>query len=818
MNVSGTWRQITEGFINVAGAWQRFLFSVLQIESQVTITQATDATTKLITLTGRNYYWSPGPPALTYKFQRSSDNANWTDMSSGTAINPASGSSNTYTDVINLNEYVKNSINYYRFQVNATYGIITGSSTSTVTSFQAPTNITVTVGTINSQTQIPISWTTSTGANRYLVYYSTDDITYTLWAGTASTSATVNGLNPGTLYYIKVLPITGTTDDNVGYSGNFSNRVDGTTLSNVLSDFTIISVTKGFPNQTNGTRTVSASWNSSTNAVRYEILLQKSDDGGATWSAASQYLTSTTSRAIAYSQSAFHTTGTTTTITGVLYSAYYRFSVRAVNSSEITKNATNAPFEATGTAPGAPTSITTTPSSTSVSVGYTATTSPGSNSLAGVQYSLDNSTFSPGVEASNPFTISSLTSSTNYTVYLRSINADGLVSSSSSKTFTTTAAAPGPPTNLTRSAGNGGSKTFSWGAPTSGGAVTKYQYNVDNGGWTDVTPTNTNTSQDVTGLSYTTAHTFQVRAVNGTGNSAAVSTGSFTVPRIATGPSASSITQTSATISWTSNNQESYSLAIPGAPSTPYTGSTAVSRAISSLTAGTNYTPTLTITSSTNDTATTDGSQFTTTAAVSTPTNTSSPTLTGTAQVGQVLTFGVGSWSGSPTSYSLQLYRGTQFVNRTETQLKDAGNVTSSTYTVTQADYDSTEDYIKVFASATNAGGTSLYIGGTEIGPITAAATVSAPVLSSLTGNNTLALGGTFSWSYTNSPTGYSVFCTGPSGTVYSTNNFYTYSGTSFRPGYDGTGWQGSGTYTIYVSATNAGGSSVVSSFSQFMN
>jgi len=53
---------------------------------------------------------------------------------------------------------------------------------------------------------------------------------------------------------------------------------------------------------------------------------------------------------------------------------------------------------------------------------------------------------------------------------------------------------------------------------------------------------------------------------------------------------------------------------------------------------------------------------------------------------------------------------------------------------------------------------------------------------------------------------------------VYTTNNAYTYTGTSFRPGYDGTGWQGSGNYTIYVSATNSGGSSVVSSLTTFMS
>ena len=92
-----------------------------------------------------------------------------------------------------------------------------------------------------------------------------------------------------------------------------------------------------------------------------------------------------------------------------------------------------------------------------------------------------------------------------------------------------------------------------------------------------------------------------------------------------------------------------------------------------------------------------------------------------------------------------------------------------------------------------------------------------APVLSSLTGNNSLALGGTFNWSFTNSPTSYSILVTGPSGTVYTTSNSYSYYSTSFRPGYDGSGWQGAGNYTIYVNATN-GQNSSTASLTTYMN
>lgn len=200
------------------------------------------------------------------------------------------------------------------------------------------------------------------------------------------------------------------------------------------------------------------------------------------------------------------------------------------------------------------------------------------------------------------------------------------------------------------------------------------------------------------------------------------------------------------------------------------------------------------------------------------PSNSSQPTLSASSlNVGGVLTAGVGSWSGSPTSYDLRIYRGTQFVSSGETLVKSAGNVTSTTYTMTQADYNSGQRYFRTYATASNSAGTSSLTAGQEVGPLTVASTP-VPVLSSISGNNSLTYGGTFSWSYTNSPTGYSILCQGPTGTVYTTSNAYSYGGTTFRPGYDGTGWQGAGNYTIYVSATNSGGNSVVSSQTTYMS
>ena len=190
-------------------------------------------------------------------------------------------------------------------------------------------------------------------------------------------------------------------------------------------------------------------------------------------------------------------------------------------------------------------------------------------------------------------------------------------------------------------------------------------------------------------------------------------------------------------------------------------------------------------------------------------------TNTGNYNVGSIITYSTTGWSNSPTSYSLRLYNGTNPVLTSDPQRGSTVNGTSGTYTITSADVPY---YFKAFATASNSGGTSTEASSAQVGPAVAAA-VTTPVLISLTGNNSLTLGGTFTWSFTNSPTIYSILCTGPSGTVYTTSNAFTYSGTTFRPGYDGTGWQGSGTYTMYVTARNAaGGTSTTASVSQFMS
>lgn len=111
---------------------------------------------------------------------------------------------------------------------------------------------------------------------------------------------------------------------------------------------------------------------------------------------------------------------------------------------------------------------------------------------------------------------------------------------------------------------------------------------------------------------------------------------SFTVsapPPTITNVTASSITTATATISWTSTNQATYSIA--GLPGSPLTGTTATSRAVTGLSPSTTYTATVTLANS--DGATTAASViFTTTAnpnisqIVMTPGGSSTPYMTAT--------------------------------------------------------------------------------------------------------------------------------------------------------------------------------------------
>jgi len=247
INIGGTWTNVKSGLINIGGVWSQFFSSSLNIQNQVTISQSTNGTTYLITLTGTNYYWSPTPTSLNYVFEWSTNNSTWTTISSGTATNPSSGSSNIVTYTLTQNDLTAGATNYYRFTVNATSGSGSGNSTSNLTSVYIPGRPTITIGTVTSNS-IALSWVQTTtdffATNRYIVwYYDPVSASYVyaangaggFGASTNGGSTTITNLISGQTYTIFVTPVTGytgtTMSNYTGYAGITDFRNQATLVS-----------------------------------------------------------------------------------------------------------------------------------------------------------------------------------------------------------------------------------------------------------------------------------------------------------------------------------------------------------------------------------------------------------------------------------------------------------------------------------------------------------------------------------------------------------------------------------------------------------
>jgi len=164
--------------------------------------------------------------------------------------------------------------------------------------------------------------------------------------------------------------------------------------------------------------------------------------------------------------------------------------------------------------------------------------------------------------------------------------------------------APTAPTGLTLTSQNDNVLTFSWSPPTNDGGTPITGYDVmvftNTGSFVDVGNVLSHTGTFLPG----NTGIFYVRAKNAWGLGPSASTQTYNIPSINSGPTASSITSSSATLGWSSNRQSTYSLSIAGSPSGVYTGTTAQFRDISDLSPSTTYPYALTITSDTGQTVT----------------------------------------------------------------------------------------------------------------------------------------------------------------------------------------------------------------------
>jgi hypothetical protein len=101
------------------------------------------------------------------------------------------------------------------------------------------------------------------------------------------------------------------------------------------------------------------------------------------------------------------------------------------------------------------------------------------------------------------------------------------------------------------------------------------------------------------------------------------------------------------------------------------------------------------------------------------PVNSSPPTISGTAQVGQALTAGPGSWTGSqPMTFAYQWQR----CNASGAGCNPIAGAASPTYTVAAADATTPASTLRVFVTAKNTGGTSAPAASSPTAAVTAPA------------------------------------------------------------------------------------------------
>ena len=217
------------------------------------------------------------------------------------------------------------------------------------------------------------------------------------------------------------------------------------------------------------------------------------------------------------------TASTSFSVSGLMASTTYSFTVRAKDAAGNISVASNS-VNVTTAAPAGDTQAPTVPLNL-VASGTTQTTTTltwnASTDNVGVTgYDVYQGTTVLGTVTSTSANITGLTASTSYTFSVRAKDAAGNVSAESNSVNVTTAAiagdtqAPSAPTNLTASGTTQTTTTLTWNASTDNVGVTGYD--VYQG--TTVLGTVTSTSANITGLTASTSYTFSVKAKDAAGN------------------------------------------------------------------------------------------------------------------------------------------------------------------------------------------------------------------------------------------------------------------------------------------------------------
>jgi hypothetical protein len=448
--------------------------------------------------------------------------------------------------------------------------IVTGQTYTT------PNSPTITTGT-HGNAQVTLTWTApgsdgGTSITGYLVEYSTSSSGWTqITTGSTALTYTIgppsHTLTNGTTYTFRVSAI------NAVGTGTPSNTINVT------------------PSTIPGAPVITSS--STCDNQQSVVTWTAPNDGGAPITSYNlQYSTIPTGSWLTPTPSSVTAPTTSYTFTGLTNGTQYYFQVQAVNMngpgpySSQTASSTAIP----SITPQAPSPITTTTiTSSSITLSWTAPTNTGGNSITGyliywVPVSSTGSIIPPinsyntttgGSPLATTYTITGLTHATLYEVYISTISCSGVGPVSSPPLYITTSSIPpSAPTNVAISGCNTGytnSVILTWTAPVNNGGspitnyVIYYRTSSPVGIWYTYNTNSSATTAIITLPSSSTSYDFKVAAQNVAGvgifSSPFVSSSSYNPPTAPTNLVPTNVVSTnslngSIILTWTASTQE----------------------------------------------------------------------------------------------------------------------------------------------------------------------------------------------------------------------------------------------------------------------
>jgi predicted phage tail protein len=374
----------------------------------------------------------------------------------------------------------------------------------------------------------------------YIIELSTDDgDTWELYADGVSdaTTATVSGLQNGTLYKFRVAAV------NIAGPGAFSDTSSGVVPHTVPGAPTTVAGTAG-------DQSVELTWDapSSTGGAAisdYEVEYREVSDSA--WTSLSASASSSTAR----------------TITGLSNGTTYEFRIAAVN------HAGTGAFSATSD-PVTPLTVTSTPTDvtgvfgdTEAAITWNAPADNGGTAVTDYVIEVSSNTgatwdvFEDGVSTQESAIVTGLQNGVGYVFRIKALNAVGASAPSLSSDVVVPRTLADAPTDAAGTFGNT-EVALTWSAPSidGGAAISDYvvQFSSDNTTWTTFSDgTSASTSTTVTGLTNGTSYTFRVAAINNVGTGDYSSASAAVIPRtLADAPTdvVATFGNAQATLSW----------------------------------------------------------------------------------------------------------------------------------------------------------------------------------------------------------------------------------------------------------------------------